>query len=177
MPLNINENEELPREERVPPPPMTHSTAEKGPMFTTATLVVLLIAIVASGVFLLYKYRVAALGMFGSRPSATAEQIQPLTDPWKKTPAASAVPQLRQEEPKMTDRGALAVYISSYRNRADAEEEAGRWVAAGFSSFVSDAGGWHRVAFGRFEAPDRAREEAEKWKQAFEEGYWIGPAH
>jgi hypothetical protein len=177
MPLNPHEKDEFPVAGTDPSPaPITHSVRESAPFFTTVTLAVLLVAIVAAGVYLLYRY-----GVFAPEPPTQAVQQPPaLADPWKaRPPSAQGTPSGGSAEapaPADGSGGAFAVYISSYRHRADAEEEVGRWAAAGFSSFVSEWHGWHRVGFGRYADPGSARAHAEQWKMAFEYGYWIGPS-
>jgi hypothetical protein len=190
MPLNMQENDEFPMEEDdSSPPPIKRSPMQQkrgGPIFTTATLVILLVAILGAGGYLLYRYRV-----FGPKQAAPATQAEqtPLVNPWKsetQQPAPAATEGAATEAPKTPPEtarpaaqadGKFAVYINSYRERSDAQEEVGRWVAAGFSSFVDDAQGWHRVGFGRYGDAQAARQDAEHWKRSFENGYWVGPVN
>lgn len=181
MPLNMQENDEFEMEEGgVPRPPIKRTTdpIRKGPNFTTVTLIVLLLAIIGAGAYLLYRYRVFGTGAPATSSAGTASQPPALVNPWKSDPQQpSSEPTAAVERPSAAPgERTFAVYISSYRERTDADEEVSRWVAAGFSSFVTDAQGWHRVAFGRFDDTRAARQEAERWKQAFENGYWIGAA-
>ncbi len=181
--MRLNINNEDPDQGEQGTTPIKHSPEGKGPIFTNTTLLILLVAILASGVFLLFKYHIIRPGMFSGKAPAESAPTTGLADPWKTPPAVAAAPDTSARKGPEGPGGAqpevhrYAVYISSYRVRQDAEEEVSRWVAAGFTSFVSDAGGWHRVAFGGYEAPGEAAEKAEKWKQAFENGYWIGRAN
>jgi hypothetical protein len=187
MPLNMQEKDEFPMQEGGDaPPPIRRRDTPNGPDIKTILLIVLLVAIIGAGGYLLYRYRV-----FGKK-SAPAFAPATLANPWKPDSAAASP----QTTPRSSDAGAatgsgttpaapapvsqegrLTVYISSYKDRADAEEEASRWSAAGFTSFVEDVHGWHRVAFGRYADVQAAQKEADRWKPAFENGYWIGPVN
>jgi len=72
--------------------------------------------------------------------------------------------------------GDYTIFISAFSAPADAEELSGRWGRAGYPSFVQHSGGWYRVALGRYISVEAARDDAEKLRQALEEGYWIGAA-
>ena len=50
---------------------------------------------------------------------------------------------------------------------------ADRWTTAGFNAGVQHASGWYRVTLGRFETVSEAKAEAERLREALEEGYWI----
>ena len=178
MPLNINDNDELPEEMENIPSPMLHVPEKRPPMFTTQTLLILLVAILAAGIFLLYRYSVANFGIFASKPSEENVQTPTLANPWNNAPpkTEAAPPVVELGNQPTADKGQFAVIIQSFRQKSDAEEEAGRWMAAGFPSFVSDAMGWHRVAFGRYESLEEAHRDAQKWKEGFENGYWIARA-
>lgn len=171
MPLNINENDEVPKREEGDPAPITRAPADRAPLFTTATLLVLLGAIVAAGVYLMMQFRVIDIGALSSNPPAASPPPAALANPWK---TADSVRAGNERTAAEATGGRFALYINSFRERGDAEEEVSRWSAAGFSSFVADAGGWHRVAFGRYSSISEALRDAERWKQAFENGYWIG---
>jgi hypothetical protein len=70
--------------------------------------------------------------------------------------------------------GGLTIFISAFNSASDAQELASRWERAGYPSWVQHSGGWYRVALGRYASVAAAREDAEKLRQALEEGYWIG---
>jgi hypothetical protein len=178
MPLNMQEKDEFPMQEGEDgPAPIRRRETPNGPNFTTITLIVLLVAIIGAGGYLLYRYRV-----FGKK-SAPASAPATLANPWKQDSTAAAPPEsappanvsaLPTSPAPASPEGNLTVYISSYKDRSDAEEEASRWSAAGFTAFVEDVQGWHRVAFGRYADIQTAQKDAEHWKPAFENGYWIG---
>ncbi len=211
MPLNMQENDEFPVEDEHAPPPIRRTESPQGPALKTVALIVLLVAFIGGGGYLLYRFKI-----FGKK-SAPTTQTQPsaLQNPWKaettaQTPAAPA-PQVIADEkptspstPPATEKnevaknesvkpatsapvvtppraltpagdGRFALYISSYRDKAPADEEASRWSAAGFSSFVETIDGWHRVVLGRYADMAAAKKEALRWKPALENGFWIAP--
>ena len=144
------------------------------------------IVVLASAAFLLVQFKIISLGgsagdrsAFGdSAISATAPAIG--ERPGTGTRADSGISddaraaELRQRLAR--NGGEFTIYISAFATAADAEDLAGRWERAGFQAAVIHSGGWYRVGLGRFQTVSSARDEAEKLRQAFEEGYWIGRA-
>jgi septal ring-binding cell division protein DamX len=87
-----------------------------------------------------------------------------------------------KHEPKRqsltTETGQFTIYIASYSTKATAEDEVNRWNDAGYKAFVNEYAVKgrmsYRVCLGRYVKKADARQEAEKLKDAFESGYWIG---
>jgi cell division protein FtsN len=69
--------------------------------------------------------------------------------------------------------GEYSIFIGSFRDKSKAEEEAGRWREAGYTSTVSEKAKWYRLAIGRYATKKEAIEVAQKLSDAFEAGYWI----
>jgi cell division protein FtsN len=69
--------------------------------------------------------------------------------------------------------GEYSIFIGSFRDKSKAEEEAGRWRDAGYTSTVSEKAKWYRLAIGRYSTKKEAIEDAQKLSDAFEAGYWI----
>jgi hypothetical protein len=179
MPLNINENDPAGKKEKEKPLPITHTVREGNPYFTKTTILILAAATVVAGIFLLSEYDILHLPFLsgGREPITDVDSVPEknqdsgiLTFP----PSSPSGKDRVSSFGTVTDTGKFVVYIGAYRSRSDAEEEVGRWIAAGFKSFVDDHDGWHRVSFGRYVTLGAAKSEAEQWKQAFEYGYWIG---
>ncbi|MBI1805124.1 MAG: SPOR domain-containing protein [Ignavibacteriae bacterium] len=188
MPLNIQKNEEQSFQEQPKPEPILH-TPRQNNHIASKTMGILFGAIVlAAVVFLLYTY-----GVIGGRKSSMnvtdRQQAQPeMNDRLADTAGGSlataiteAQSSTQQKNPAShafmsTAEGRYTVYIASYKARGDAEEEVNRWKEAGFESFVRDFdGGWFRVALGHYNRIGDAKSHAEELKDAFEQGYWIGP--
>jgi hypothetical protein len=189
MPLNIQDSEgrQGTRPEKPAPPGTLPVAGNRKLLFWIFTFVVL-----ASVFFLLIQFDVIPVGGSGtgapgasrpspgdSLPAQGAPEVTPPA-PAKGADAAGAKTEGgREAELKRrlaAAGGEYAIFISAFSAAADAEELAGRWERAGYPAFVQHSGGWYRVALGRYESVMVARAEAEKLRQALEEGYWIGRA-
>jgi cell division protein FtsN len=85
----------------------------------------------------------------------------------------------QSEMPPKTDMsnvegGNYTIYIGSFKQKALADDEAGRWKEAGYPSYVTQNGVWYRVSLGKYTSKEEAHTDAEKLKEAFESGYRIG---
>ncbi len=109
----------------------------------------------------------------------TPSTIPATTTPVTTTPAAttpSAKPK-RVLAPPPTGSGDFSIQVSSWTNKAKAEEEASKLSAAGFSAFVEEAavGGetWHRVRVGRYASAQEAQEAASQVQKVVENVVWV----
>jgi cell division protein FtsN len=115
----------------------------------------------------------------GALPEAGAAvaQAEPAPAP-EPNPEPTAAP---VEKPKISlppsGSGNYTVQVSSWASKAKADDEAGRFTAAGFSAFVEDAqvGGetWYRVRVGRYATPKDAKEAAAQLSKMTEDGAWV----
>ena len=195
MPLNIQDPEERrPIEPKTPD--MTETTFKAEPQGGNRKLLLWIFAIVvlASAFFLLIQFRVIPIGGVATDPSSPAETktgeapatpvgtaesapipaqggTAAITPRDQKADSARAA-ELRQR--LAAAEGEYTIFISAFSAAPDAEELAGRWERAGYRTAIQHAGGWYRVGIGRFATVSSAREEAEKIRQALEEGYWVG---
>ncbi len=194
MPLNVNESEDRKEPSSVvPPEPPGPEPAGGGGGRRGVVLWIVLLAVVASGVFLAIQFGIIPTGK-APDPRVSAAGDPPPTGPAvaDQGPGDSITPPAPAGEtsapvgtgkgragsvggPTDTD-GNYTIFISAYSLATDAEELAGRWRKAGYNAFIRHTSGWYRVGLGRYRTIAGAREEAERLRQAFEEGYWIGRA-
>ena len=116
------------------------------------------------------------------KPTLIKKETPVKKEPVKKEPAPKKeIPVKKQPAPtkpipaptKTSGTGEFTIYIGSYRTKVNAEDEVKRWNEAGYQAFLSEQGGWYRVALGRYATKEEARVQAEKLKEAFEAGYWV----
>jgi cell division septation protein DedD len=114
------------------------------------------------------KHQVEPPPTVNQEPIVTKKNPQPRVE---NTPPAKKLP----EKSEMTDlkEGKYTIYIASYAQEAPAQDEVSRWKEAGYPAYVSTKGKWYRVSLGKYASKKDARQEAEKLKDAFEDGYWI----
>lgn len=164
--------------------PMMHFPDEGKPLRTKIILTVFLLLVLASVAFLVYIFFDTSGGSSTSGNRAASRAVDTAG-----TPAISRVdtssrlavpsPVHRDETPVLpssrpsTEPAPYTIYIASYLQRSDAEEEVQRWKAAGYDSFVVEARGHFRVALGRYAGVSEARRVASDLEEAFENGYWI----
>ncbi|HLX12679.1 MAG TPA: SPOR domain-containing protein [Bacteroidota bacterium] len=96
-----------------------------------------------------------------SNESATAKKKSEMTE------------SLPVEKSDMSTSGEYTIYIYSFRDKKNADDEAGRWKDAGYPSYVTQHKSLYRVSLGRYPSKDEARKDAEKLKEGFESGYYI----
>ncbi|MBI4546750.1 MAG: SPOR domain-containing protein [Ignavibacteriae bacterium] len=174
MPLILKDNDRNRKDMLEKPEPILHQPGEsKTARLRRVVLVVVIITVIGGGIFLLYQSNLIQGFLQPSERTSVETIQQPPSITPDETTMAEADRRLKSFLPEGT--GNLTVYIGSYPNRADAEEEVGRWKEAGYLSFVVEIPGWNRVALGRYTLVSEARQEAEKLVEAFEYGYWIGP--
>ncbi len=187
MPLNVHDSED-PQEPAtgVPPEPPAAIASANGGSRRGMTLWIILLAVVASAIFLAIQFGIIPTG--GAPVVGVSANTEPgATRPASPGPASSgdAVTLTRKPDPGAKESpasrvirsepgGKYTIFISAFSRETDAEELAGRWTEAGYNAFIQHSGGWYRVALGRYPTIVSAREEAEKLRKAFEEGYWIG---
>lgn len=173
MPLNINDNgnEDCEKDHAPKSQPVLHQPGE-----SASNVPRWLIGLGIGGMLLLAAFLMIQYNVLNLRPGLPPE-ARTLPSPVGDT-AAVATAQTGTLPARKMDalHNPYTIYISSYKKKSDASEEVGRWVNAGYTSFVYETAGWNRVALGRYDSPRRARVEAESLKVAFENGYWIGTA-
>ncbi len=186
MPFNT-QNDNGDRTPRRPPTPEPLAPLPRDRSVNLGRVVgiVFFLLVLAAVVFLLYTY-----GIFDFKrspkpaPSTTQKIEQPAQRPQQTTIPESAappptsqaiVPDTAQPVPVAVEKRQYSVFIAAYRDHREAASEAGRWRDAGYDAFVSDMSGWSRVALGHFASADEARTLVDSLRQAFEQGYWIGP--
>ncbi len=171
MPLKINDSPEPPRDARGGPQPILNYPADQSTSRRKVILTVFLLVVIGAAIFLLYVFIYMNSGKTSQGPSSS------------KSPEVAAAPaQKAPEEPKnpappatlQPVAGQYTIYIASYVDKQDADQEVGRWRDAGFEAFDVHAFGHYRVALGQYADRAEARRTAEKWQEAFENGYWIG---
>ncbi len=83
----------------------------------------------------------------------------------------------KKSAPRQLHTAQFTIYIGTYKSKSIAEQEAQRWNEAGYEAFVREFSGkasmLYRVCLGRYTTKNEARETAEKYKTAFENGYWV----
>lgn len=179
MPLNIKDTDQ-PGEK---PEPIIHHPEESSPFVRNLLMIIFGGIVLAALIFLLYTYMIV-----GEKRSSTKPAVTQSTDSNTQTsPEGTSTAQLPPDGnsaaqgnvpsklPDLSARGKYAIYISSYTERGVAEEEVGRWQAAGFDAFVEATPNWFRVSLGHYSAIPEAKHDAEELQEAFEYGYWIGP--
>jgi cell division septation protein DedD len=112
------------------------------------------------------------------KPIASVKKEIPPPAKKKATPPVKETPPKKETAPtkpapEISTTGEFTIYIGSYRTKATAQDEVNRWNEAGYQAFLSEQSGWYRVALGKFPTKGKAREQAEKLKEAFEAGYWV----
>lgn len=190
MPLNIQDSEErkkAPPGSRAGSPPLPDGGKRGG--VTKLLLWILALVVIASAFFLLIQFGVIpggreSKGSPGPADAPAVDSTRPQGAP-ADSGSGEAIPAGRKSESEKAaelrqrlagNRGDFTIFISAFSSAADAQELSGRWERAGYPSFVQHSGGWYRVGLGRYASVGSAREEAEKLRQALEEGYWIGSA-
>ncbi len=78
----------------------------------------------------------------------------------------------------VTGTGEYAIFIYSFRDKANAVKAAQRWTDAGYFSVITEKGDksggkWYRVSIGRYETKAEALKVAQKLADSFEAGYWV----
>lgn len=180
MPLNINDAEERKNPAGGETPfaqaPLQGAAGGKRRILLWIFLAVVLVSVF----FLLLEFGVIPAG--GKRGGGT----HPGGDSGNAAPPAAEAPvestgtaTERDRAAELRDRlskfgGGYTIFISALRDSADAGELAGRWERAGYQTLILHSSGWYRVGLGRYDTPALARADAEKLRQALEEGYWIG---
>ncbi len=191
MPLNIQDSEDntipAPGKPERPPTPIPPHETEKAWSLKNILLWVFLVVALVSAFFLLFQFGI--IPGDGERDATVAVPVDAVAVPID--PAASASPEptpappgamAGEAKPSSGDQrerltsveGEYTIFISAFHQAADAEELAGRWEKAGYPAFVQHTSGWYRVGLGRYGTVVNARQEAERLRQAFEEGYYIG---
>lgn len=191
MSLNFKENDQEPEENNRDVGPILHRPAESSGASPKLIVVIALVVILLAGAFVIYKFilhknkqsppKIEALtqghdttknnvaqnniGEQSGVVSSAQSNVQTTTQPTvveKKT------------EPDNSAKGNFTIYIARHKTQTVADEEAGRWKDAGYTSAVFLIDGWYCVSVGRFETSDEAKEEAEKLSDGFEAGYKVG---
>ncbi len=195
MPLNVNESED--RQEQspvVPPEPSAPTPLDGGGGGRRGVVLwIVLLAVVASGIFLAIQFGIIPTGNApapgvpaAGEPARVGSSVGDPGPQESTTPTGSAGERSTQGPagkgiagsgiPQAVSDGKYTIFISAFSLETDAGELAERWREAGYNAFIQHASGWYRVGLGRYQTVAVAREEAEKLRQAFEEGYWIGRA-
>ncbi len=188
MPLTMNEPEGPDRPEMNDLQPITHLPDQGKPLRTKIILAIFLLLVLGSVVFLVYIFfntsggSSSPSGRATSRPadaasSATTSRADTASSPAAASPVSpmpqQQAPVLQSSRPS-TGGGRYTIFIASYAQRSDADEEVQRWRDAGYDSFVVEALGHYRVALGRYDGVSEAKHVASELQEAFESGYWIG---
>ena len=197
MPLNIQDPEEQKPSTPQKPgiPAGAPGTAVPGGS-RKLLLWIFAVAVLASAFFLLIQFGIISPrggGESGRAPAPESTELQPATTPLPPekegasgadSAARAGAPDRKSDSERAAElrqrlaaaEGEYTIFISAFSAATDAEELAGRWERAGYRTTVQHAGRWYRVGIGNFATVPAAREEAEKIRQALEEGYWIGRA-
>ncbi len=183
MPLNIQDSEEnkipAPGKPERPPVIIAPPDMEKAWSLKNILLWVFLVVALVSAFFLLFQFGIIS-GGDGDTAAVPAKTVEPpkaqvsVPVPPAPAPGKEKASSGDRRERLTTVEGDYTIFISAFHAAADAEELAGRWERAGYPAFVQHSSGWYRVALGRYQTVALARAEAEKLRQAFEEGYYIG---
>ncbi len=87
-------------------------------------------------------------------------------------------PELKRETNKLSYREAFTIFIGSFTTKEKAEKEAARWnkekivVSVGEYNVMGNT--VFRLCYGKYNSHEEAKNEAEKIKDKFIYGYWIG---
>ena len=188
MPLTMNDPGGPEGPESEGPAPLMHLPDAGKPLRTKIILAVFLVLVLASVVFLVYVFFDTSGSSSAPRSRATTKRSDsiaaPAVTPRDTARAQAVVPpaakvertQVLPTSPQTSSTGRYTIYIASYTQRTDADEEVQRWRDAGYDSFVVPALDHYRVALGHYAAVADARRAAAELEVAFENGYWIGPA-
>ena len=168
-----------------PPGGETSFPAQPGPGTGGAKsrllLWIFIAAVLASVIFLLLEFVILPARLGRDTPatpdtSGTAPRAQePPLEAGRTDEAADRAAALRERLSRLN--GDYTIFIGVLGDSGDAGELARRWEKAGYPAFVLPSrGGRYRVGLGRYPTEALAREDAEKLRQALEDGYWIGRA-
>ena len=172
MPLNIEDNDKQQFQEPAKTEPILHTPSAVHHLASRIIGIIFGVIVLAAIGFLVYTYVIV-----GGRRDQTAgsTQEEPANTAGNSTGPEAASSSQQETSAVSATTLRYTVYIASYRVRGDAEEEVARWHDAGFEASVREYDGWFRVALGAYGHVSDARNKAEELKEAFEQGYWIGP--
>ncbi len=199
MPLNLNDPEDSSVPESQPKGPIFHEPGTGGPNVPVKLILLILGGVVLVG-GLIYAWKSeffishAPQAQYTITPQKEetvkpVEQQPPLTQtesapvPSGSTPSTegshpAAAPRQKSIPPKSAEprhgTGNYTIYISRQNVRWRADEESGRWNAAGYESVVTERGGWFVVSVGRYASWEEAKNAATMLQDGFEAGYLIG---
>ncbi len=173
MPLNLNENNDLPEKEQGLPEPILHTPKRGVPVGKVIGIVASLLVAVAAIGYLVYIF---SMNRSNKAPSQESMNQQPTqTAPVQSSPVPQSQPERTSEvSSKPASKGMYTIYIGSLADSQAAADEVGRWNQAGYKAAVIHANDHFRIALGQFSGLTQAKKEAGDLKEAFEYGYWIG---
>ncbi len=187
MPLNTQEGSGSTGERTPAPLPITRPPENGGGHTGRIIGIIFTILVVVAAVFLLYTYGFFDFQKGSTHKPPTAQSNQsPHEDLTRNqrppeanvtvSPAPAPAPaQQPAPSPQKQAEGRFTIYIGSYKDRAIADEEVGRWVDAGFTATVKQSRDWYCVQLGRFENIAETRDIIDTLKDGFEGGYFVGP--
>ena len=100
---------------------------------------------------------------------AKKEKVEP---PPKKEPVVKETPPPPRQV--ASGSGEFTIFVGSFKSKLSADDLSSRWHDAGYDAFVSEKGILYRVCLGKYSLKAEAQSQADKLKDAFEDGYWIG---
>lgn len=188
MPLNFNENENPEKEHHAERGPLLHQPGrQKSVPMKSAITVIVLCTILLGGA---WAYKSGLIKKFTQprRDVPVAQAVSPVDDSPSveaefdtSHPMSTAPQPLVEQKPFaatiVPSGGVYTIFIGRHRTQAIADTESGRWLEAGYQSFVSESDGWFRVSIGVFERKADADPVVEKLRDGFEGGYWVSNLH
>jgi cell division protein FtsN len=106
------------------------------------------------------------------QPDTTVQDFPPVEQP--QTQQDQVKPQITT-----TEDGRYTVQVSSWRTQYKAEQDAQRYLSAGFDAYIQRAyvpekdGTWYRVRVGRFATAGEAEQMAFRLAGLLESGFWV----
>ena len=186
-----------------PTTPTLREVGGGGGRISPIFLILLILVVLAAGVFALNYFKVIEL--WGKKsPVVTEAMPEPdLSSPEQATPDAGAtapateslpLPDVKPlETPKReapaktapsrdlsivpTGSGKYTIQFSAWNSRGKAEDQAGRLVSGGYEAYVDESAyegtTWYRVRIGRFDSRSQAREVVARLQEMTEDEVWL----
>lgn len=184
MSLNTKQDDDS-KKRPFPLPVLTAPDQDKSLRASRVFGILFFILVLGAILFLVYTYDLFNIRRIAKPTEATNQRNQQTNqapailtgkDSTAVPPPQPVARDSSQSTPVMHEKTQYSIYIGSYPERVDAENEVSRWREAGYDSFVYDIPGWSRVALGHFESIADTKPMVDSLEQAFEQGYWVGPS-
>jgi cell division septation protein DedD len=190
----------VPESGNVPVTPTLREVGTSGGRLSPIFLILLILVILAAGVFALNYFKVIEL--WGKKTPTVTEILpesdlpatdQPTADQGTGTgkealPLPDAKPAVKVETPSRsttsrdlsivpTGSGQYTIQFSAWNTKAKADEQASKLVGGGYEAYVDQSSyegeTWYRVRIGRYDTRGQAREAIAKLQDMTEDEVWV----